>query len=179
MKDKDRVLEIHYQGRQHTIRVPDQLTDEYVEDIYNRFVKAISYHKVRLFDIDEIEFVYCLVGNIVDKHLAGVNLGIRRGTKQFAPNTKVYCFPNYMSDGYEKVIVMGKPRKKRGLIKVVVKSKFIKNWRLAKVYEPQIISEMIENWGWSNSEDDKKTIEQMVKWLPETTVPELPLTDGE
>jgi hypothetical protein len=42
---------------------------------------------------DEIEFIWSLVGNIVDAHFFGEQKEIRRGTKHFSPGTKVYYFP--------------------------------------------------------------------------------------
>ena len=60
----------------------------------------------------ERNFEYCMVGNIIDKHYYGEQkLEIRRGTKQFRPNAKVYIFPEFPGMGHENIVVIGKPRK--------------------------------------------------------------------
>ena len=179
MSEAKRIIEIKYKDRVCTVGIPDAYPDPFIEKIVERFANLFSFEGYPLYDIDEIDFIWCLVGNIVDKHSAGKDLGIKRGTKQFGPDTKVYCFPAGWGDGYEKIYVLGKPRKRMGLIKVIMQSRYIKNWRLQKVYDPNVISEMTHNFGWTNKEEDKKTIEEMLSWLPKVTIEELPLTDDE
>lgn len=40
----------------------------------------------------DLDFEWCIVGNIVEKHYYGSNEEIRLGTKHFRPNTKI-LFP--------------------------------------------------------------------------------------
>jgi len=123
---------------------------------------------------DEIAFIWCLVGNIVGEHYAGTEKVIRYGTKRFSPNTKVYCFPILWGDGYDSIKVLGKHRKSKRNICLIMRSKFITNWRIQKVYNPNIIKEMHLRGGWGgtyrNSEEDREYILQMLKWLPEKTL---------
>jgi len=115
------------------------------------------------------EFIWCLVGNIIEKHYYGEDKQLKIGTKQFSPNTKVYCYPALWGDGYENIKVIGRPRSSQKFITVIVKAKYIKNWRLQKVYHPYIIKKMKESEGWDNTERSQKEISAMVKWLPERT----------
>jgi hypothetical protein len=119
--------------------------------------------------LDQIPFIWCLVGSIVDQHYFGEDKQIKIGTKQFSPGTKVYCFPPQWGDGYEKIKVIGRPRKTTRFITVVTESKYITNWRLQAVYSPHIIKTMIENCGWTDKEADKDKISEMLKWLPKKT----------
>lgn len=117
-------------------------------------------------DISEIHFIWCLVGNVVDEHSFGVEKEIRMGTKHFSPGTKLYCFPIQWGDGYEKILVIGRPRRSRRFVKVVVKSDYLTNWRLEKVYSSFIIKAMIHNRGWDDSEKSKLTIQEMLEKHP-------------
>ena len=166
----ERKIEIHYRGGVSYANVANDWSEENVQSAIIRFQQLFINRPGMA---DEMDFVYCLVGNVVDKHLAGKELGVKRGSKHFAPGAKVYCFPPMWGNGYENALVIGKPRKRKTLIKVVMPSRLIKNWRLKKVYDPYIISEMRSEIGWSNSEADKERIEEMLLWLPERTVKEI------
>ncbi|HYF68946.1 MAG TPA: hypothetical protein VD884_12470 [Ohtaekwangia sp.] len=105
-----------------------------------------------------VEFVWCLVGNIIGEHQVGENNEIKRGTKHFSPGTKVYCFPPQWGDGYEKIYVMGRPRQSLGFIKVVINSDLVTNWRIQKVFTPRIKTEMIKSNGWGDTNESKDRI---------------------
>jgi len=115
-------------------------------------------------------FIWCLVGNIVVKQHTGEDGKIRYGTKHFSPKTKVYCFPIQWGDGYESIRVIGRHRKSKRSICIVMPSKLITNWRLQKVYNPHIIKTMRSKHGWTDRDDHRDTILQMLKWLPERTI---------
>jgi hypothetical protein len=116
------------------------------------------------------EFIWCLIGNIVDEHISGNDQEIKHGTKHFSANTKVYCFPILWGDGYEKIKVIGRHRKSKRYICIVMPSKFITNWRLQKVYSPSVLREMRSQNGWTNGEKDKETIVEMLKGLPAKSI---------
>ena len=118
---------------------------------------------------DEVESIWCLVGNAVDEHYYGEKREIRRGTKHFPPGAKLYCFPTKWGDGYENIIVIGRPRKTKRFITVVINSKLVTNWRIQRVYTPFIKAQMLENRGWDDSDESKEIIEKMLKWLPNKT----------
>ena len=113
------------------------------------------------------EWIWCLVGNIKESHEYGEEHEIRQGSKHFSGGTKIYCFPSHWGDGYENIHVMGKPRKSRNLIMIVLKRELIENFRLKQIYDKRVIEEMYcGGWhGWDNTEESKQNIEQMVSWL--------------
>jgi hypothetical protein len=117
--------------------------------------------------IDNTKFIWCLIGNIINEHNYGTEKEVKHGTKHFSPNTKVYCFPTLWGDGYEKIKVIGRHRKTNKNVCIITPSKLIKNWRLQKVYRPYVLKVMHSQNGWTNSDNDKETILEMIKWLQE------------
>lgn len=101
------------------------------------------------------EWRWCLVGNIVETHEYGEEHEIRKGTKHFPPGAKVYVNLVYGGMGHEFMLVIGKPRRQRGLIEVVIPSKYITNFRVQKVYSPALLKRMnnSEHEWWGVSEE--------------------------
>lgn len=120
--------------------------------------------------LDETTFVWCLIGNVVDEHFYGSDKEVKHGTKHFSPNTKVYCLPAQWGDGYENIKVIGRHRKTSRYVCMVMPSKYITNWRLQKVYRPYVLKIMNKRNGWTDRDEDKETILEMLKWLPERTL---------
>ncbi|WP_308635792.1 hypothetical protein [Paenibacillus silvisoli] len=118
----------------------------------------------------ELPFIWCLVGNIIEKRYFGENQILKRGTKKFTPNTKVYCFPALWGDGYEEIQVIGKLRGRKNLGVIVTSSKFITNWRLQKVFQPYVVRTMMERNGWDGTEESRRIIETMLDWIPSRTM---------
>jgi hypothetical protein len=114
----------------------------------------------------QAKFVWCLIGNIIGTNSLYTNQEIKHGTKHFSQNTKVYCFPVLWGDGYENIKVVGRHRKKSRNICIIMPSKHIVNWRLQKIYNPHIIDVMQSQNGWTNSDNDKQKILEMLKYLP-------------
>jgi hypothetical protein len=170
--EQDRSVEIRFGSGIYSI-IPDaSISDADIQDLLSRLWTYLVRERT---SADDYTFIYCLVGNIVDRHVAGSTLGVRRGTKQFAPGAKVYCFPP--TSGGDRIQVIGKPRKKKGLITVYMRPEFIKNWRLQKVYDSYVITEMFRDFGWTDSEEDKHRIESLLQTLASKTVEELPNGD--
>ncbi|WP_299611172.1 hypothetical protein [uncultured Aquimarina sp.] len=118
--------------------------------------------------IDDREFEWCIVGNIVDRHFYGMEKEVRRGTKQFRPGAKVYCMPEFGGMAHEEIRVIGKPRKQNRLINIVMKTKKIKNFRVQKVYSPKIQFDLgSHTYYWKNrrSENEIENLNEMVKYL--------------
>jgi len=110
----------------------------------------------------------CIVGNIVNKHFYGEHKEIRRGTKHFRPNAKVYCLPEYGGMGHETMVVLGIPRKTRRFIKIAIPTKRIKNFRIKTVYKPLAIGYIRENWfyeGWRKEKPKVKDVQEFVNYL--------------
>lgn len=163
-----KTIKISFNGKEKEYWVKKDVPDELIEGLIDRLGKSL-WERDFYVSVDDYEFVWCLVGNIVEEHEFGEEKEIRKGTKQFPPNAKVYCFPPQWSDGYEHILVLGKPRKRREMIKVVMPSKYITNWRVQKVYDYTVISEMVNNYGWRNTDADKDEIEGYVKFLSKRT----------
>lgn len=94
--------------------------------------------------IVEGEFLWCIVGNIVDEHFYGENKEVKRGTKHFRPGAKVYCIPEFGGMGHESIRVIGKPRGNSAMINIVIPTKRIKNFRLQKVYSNSLFDRISE-----------------------------------
>lgn len=133
--------------------------EEFSEEEYKARLREIKHQydeEVEIRKNRQVEFVWCLVGNIVGEHAVGENKEIRKGTKHFSPGTKVYCFPPMWGDGYERIYVIGRPRQSARFIKVIIKSNLVTNWRLQKVFKPHIKQEMIKTNGWDETEESKE-----------------------
>lgn len=126
---------------------------------------------------EQPKWVWGLVGNIVGEHPYGRDKRIVQGTKHFKPGTKVYCLKTHWGDGYESIPVIGRNRKGK-LVEIVMRRNLIENFRLKKVFSPSVIEMMgrysYDDWyyrrqcwfeGWSNTEGDKRDIEQYLLWL--------------
>lgn len=133
--------------------------EEFSEEDHRKWVRELNQQHQAELDAKksrEVEFVWCLVGNIIGEHAVGESKEIRRGTKHFSPGTKVYCFPPRWGDGYEKIYVIGRPRKSTRFIKVVIRSSMVTTWRIQKVYSNHIKREMIRNNGWDETDESKE-----------------------
>lgn len=126
---------------------------------------------------EQPEWVWGLVGNIVDEHPYGKDKKIVRGTKHFKPGTKVYCLKTHWGDGYESIPVIGRNRKGK-LIEIVMRRDLIENFRMKKVFSPSVIKMMgrysYDDWyyghqrwfeGWGNADEDRREIERYLQWL--------------
>ena len=107
-------------------------------------------------------FVYCLTGNIILERISKSQNKIVRGTLHFSPGSKVYCFPIWYGEPYEKMKVIGRHRKTTKFATMIIPSEYITNWRIKAVYNPFIVKEMSLNSGWTN--DLRK------KWINEALV---------
>jgi hypothetical protein len=119
-------------------------------------------------DFDNREFEFCIVGNIIDEHFWGEEKIIKKGSKQFRPGAKVYCMPEFGGMAHESIRVYGKPRKQKRLINIVIKTRLIKNFRIQKVYNPKIQSEIgSHHFYWTNrrSESELENLNKMVEYL--------------
>ncbi len=119
---------------------------------------------------EDSSFIWCLVGSVIDEHFEeGEEKILRKGTKHFRSGTKVYCFPP-KGGILDKVKVLGKHRKTKRTICVVMPSDHIVDWQIQKVSQPYILKMMQLKNGWSNSDDDKKAILDILKRLPNARI---------
>lgn len=124
--------------------------------------------------LEETEWIYCLVGNMVSAHYFGTDKEIKRGNNLFAANAKLYVFPRIGDYKHQNIRVVGHALKGRRLIMARTRVKWITNWRLQKVYSKRVIEFMFHNNGWRDTEVDKETILKMLEWLPNLTETDLP-----
>lgn len=115
---------------------------------------------------EEPEWVWALVGNIVEEHEYGPDHEIRKGTKHFAPGTKVFL----SKYGYDNGIpVIGHPRHGKNYITVFVKYNQIENHRLQKVYKPEILKIMSKDQNlasfYDNTETSRWDIIKRLDWM--------------
>ena len=107
---------------------------------------------------------WCLVANIKPEQLFGENHEIKKGTKHFSPNTKVYCSAPHWGDGYEQIVVAGRHRGSSRLVLMVVKRKQLTNWRTQYVYLPRNIP---GRWGiisWHSKEQVEAFAKSLCLW---------------
>ena len=118
-------------------------------------------------EIVEQEWQWCLVGNIVDEHEYGENHEIRHGNKQFRPGAKVFVNLVYGGMGHENILVIGNPRRSHRYIEIVIARKYVENFRLQRVYKPQVLERMRKSdWDWwGNSDEARDKIIGILKWL--------------
>ena len=117
--------------------------------------------------LPEPEWQWCLVGNIVTEHEYGEDHEIRYGNKQFRPGAKVFVNLVYGGMGHENILVIGNPRRSHRYIEIVIARKYVENFRVQKVYKPQVL-ERIKNskWDWwGNSDEAHDKIVEILKWL--------------
>lgn len=103
---------------------------------------------------------WCLVGNIAESHEYGEDHEIKIGTKQFMPGAKIYLAPAQWGDSYEKVVVIGKPRRKHNFIEIVMRRKYITDYRLQKVFRLAVLERMEKSeylW-WDSTDADRDEI---------------------
>jgi hypothetical protein len=111
----------------------------------------------------EKKSVWCVIANVVDERHYGEDKEIKRGTKHFSSGTKVYCFPPLWGDGYKKIKVIGRHRYSKKLVTMVIRSKWLTNWRVKMVYSPQIVSQLKTHW--DDSGRSKTLAESLVSGL--------------
>ena len=140
-------------------------TEEF--EVYLREVEPLTIQSYDEYISRGHEWCWALVGNIVNEHKYGEEKDIKKGTKHFSPGTKVYLAPASWGDGYERIHVIGIRKGNRKYIEIVMQTKYIENIRMQKVYKPAIVKRMInsENLWWGDSDDDRKSIIEYLKYL--------------
>ena len=131
-----------------------------------------EYEKTLARSLDEYrerghEWCWGLVGNIKQEREYGEEHEIRKGTKRFSGGAKVYIAPVQWGDGGENVVVIGVPRYSKGNIEIVTRSKYIENYRMKRVYKPEVINLMCaskHHW-WNDTDHDRTEIIKYLEYL--------------
>ena len=137
-----------------------------LEEYYEKYKSTIveSYED---FKKQGHSWCWCLVGNIVQEHEYGEKHEIKYGTKHFSRGSKVFLAPAQWGDGYENIVVIGLPRYGSKYIEIIIRSKYIENYRMKKVYKPAILKRMCSSqyrW-WGDTEKDRKDIIKFLESL--------------
>jgi hypothetical protein len=114
------------------------------------------------------KWIWCLVANVTrEPHPEGLEDELRLGLKRFAPGAKLYCFRSEWSDGGERLRVLGRHRSGGSkLIKAVISTRWLTNWRPQKVFHPYVIHSMKRHlYGWDNSERSREIAVEMAEWF--------------
>ena len=118
----ERSIQLYWEGGLSFIQVDDAFSSEDVE----RRIEWIRECFGRVpANIEEVKWIWSLVGNIVEEHTWGEHGEIKQGTRHFPPGAKVYCFPPMWADGYQNIQVIGKPRRTKNLITIIIPSKLV------------------------------------------------------
>ena len=110
------------------------------------------------------DWKYCAIGNIAETHLDEEGM-LRRGTKAFAPGTKVYLYGKYWHASDTDITVIGLNRFGHYALETVP-VEWIENVRLSKVYRQTVLNIMY-NWEsddcwWGHFKRDKKDVERFI-----------------
>lgn len=117
--------------------------------------------------IAEQKWRWCLVGNIVDEHEFWEDHRLMRGTKHFRPGAKVYINLVYGGMGHESILVIGNPRHSGKYIEITIARKYVENFRLQRVYKPQVLRRMEKSdWDWWGDTDEARDrLIKALEWL--------------
>ncbi|MEK6337288.1 MAG: hypothetical protein AABM67_20390 [Acidobacteriota bacterium] len=70
---------------------------------------------------NQAEPIWCVVANISDRIPRGpAGNEVRCGTKHFTARTKLYCYPPLWGDGYDNIKVIGRHRKSKRYVEMIV-----------------------------------------------------------
>jgi hypothetical protein len=108
---------------------------------------------------DSEEFRYILVGNIIDKHYAGVEKEIKRGTRLFRPGAKVFLLPKYGGNGHTDIPVYGLPRRSGRKIEIVIRGDMIKNVRVKKTFDPKMIAKIDDSFFYDYFDNNEASLQ--------------------
>jgi hypothetical protein len=90
--------------------------------------------------------VWCVVANVVHERPYGPGGCIlRRGTKHFAPGTKVHVVEYFWGTAGERVTVVGRHRRSKRFVTLSMDSNHLANWRAELVYSPHVIEEVLKH----------------------------------
>lgn len=90
--------------------------------------------------------VWCVAANAAfDRPYGPAGAERRRGTKHFAPGAKVYVFHFYWGMGGERVTVVGRHRRSKRYITLVMPAAHLANWRAELVYSPHVVRQVLEH----------------------------------
>lgn len=142
-----------------------------LDEFYEKYKTAVA-ESYEDYKKNGHEWCWCLVGNIVEQHEYGEEHEIKKGTQQFSPGAKVYLAPAQWGDGYEYIVVIGLPRHGGKYIEIVIRSKYVENYRMQKVFKPAVLERMCNSqyfWWGDTDKDRNEIIQYLESRVPEKT----------
>lgn len=113
-------------------------------------------------DADNAGRKLCAVANVVSIRRYGPDGSeVRKGTKLFAANAKVYVVDYFWGMGAENVTVIGHHRKSHKLITTVIASEHLVRWRIQALYSPAIL-ERVSQERWNGLYDSPEELQRIV-----------------
>lgn len=95
---------------------------------------------------DDALLGWAVVANVRETTAVHDGTEERSGTKHFSPGTKVWVLPSQWGDGGENVMVVGRHRGGRGLVRMVVARRHLTSFRAAAVYSPAVHDLLTKPW---------------------------------
>lgn len=138
---------------------------EYIE--YEREYEKSLIKSYEAFQAGGHEWCWGLVGNIKQQREYGEDHEIKNGIKAFSGGSRVHIAPVQWGDGGENVVVIGVPRYGKSNVEIIIRSKYIENYRIKKIYKPEILKLMCTSeYSWWNDTDwDRDTIISELDYL--------------
>ena len=70
---------------------------------------------------------------------------MRKGTKHFAPGAKVHVVDFYWGTAGDRVTVVGRHRRSKRYVTLVINANHFANWRTELVYSPHVIEQVMKH----------------------------------
>lgn len=109
-------------------------------------------------------YCFCLVANVAAEVFGSAGNG-SAGTKHFSAGTKVYCEPPQWGDGYDNIWVVARHRGSSRLIRIIMPSERLVNWRVQAVYSATVYDQLRFPW------PDKEAAATMAASMPRASHP--------
>jgi len=128
-------------------------------------------------------FIWCLIANMrAERHAGPGGTEVWAGTKHFRPGAKLYCWPpmwdSYNGTGtFDSIRVFGMHRASHRYVTMVVKARWLTNWRVKAVYDPRIIRALTPSDRplWNDSDEARaraeELAERMCRFYPDVSEP--------
>ena len=112
---------------------------------------------------------WCIVANVLIDRSSGEDAKLLHGTKHFAPAAKVYAVQFRWNHDGTRAEVIGRHRKRNQFIRLLMPVKHLTNWRVQRVYQPQVAAAVREKGARTEQE-----LCEIVDRLRKETVPSQP-----
>lgn len=96
---------------------------------------------------------WCVVANVTrTPHPEGQSGKLALGLKNFVPGAKLYLFRPRWGDGGGRMEALGRHRGSARLVRMVVATRWLENFRAKEVFQPHVEAEMLGAGGWTEAD---------------------------